>query len=88
MRIIFAGTPEFAVPMLRALLAGPHQVVAVYTQPDRPAGRGRKLRASPIKELALEHGIPVEQPLSLKTADSQSTLARYTPDLWWWWPTA
>jgi methionyl-tRNA formyltransferase len=81
MRIIFAGTPEFAVPTLRALLAGPHRVVAAYTQPDRPAGRGRKLRASPIKELALEHGIPVEQPLTLKTADSQATLASYTPDL-------
>lgn len=81
MRIIFAGTPEFAVPSLRALLASPHAVVAVYTQPDRPAGRGRKLRASPVKELALEHGIPVEQPLSLKAAESQATLARYAPDL-------
>jgi methionyl-tRNA formyltransferase len=62
MRIIFAGTPEFAVPSLRALLTGTHQVVAVYTQPDRPAGRGRKLRAGPVKEIALEQNIPVEQP--------------------------
>ncbi|MFA7388336.1 MAG: methionyl-tRNA formyltransferase, partial [Thiohalobacteraceae bacterium] len=49
MRIVFAGTPEFAVPSLRALLAGAHPVVGVYTQPDRPAGRGRQLRASPVK---------------------------------------
>ncbi|MBI5461510.1 MAG: methionyl-tRNA formyltransferase [Gammaproteobacteria bacterium] len=81
MRIVFAGTPEFAVPTLRVLLASPHPVVAVYTQPDRPAGRGRKLRASPVKELALEHGIPVEQPLTLKTAEAQATLASYAPDL-------
>lgn len=81
MRIIFAGTPEFAVPSLRALLASAHQVVAVYTQPDRPAGRGRKLRASPVKEVALEQGIPVEQPLSLKSPEAQVTLKGYTPDL-------
>ena len=81
MKIVFAGTPEFAVASLRALLASAHQVVAVYTQPDRPAGRGRKLRASPVKELALQHHIPVEQPLSLKTPESQATLAAYAPDL-------
>ncbi|MBI5041800.1 MAG: methionyl-tRNA formyltransferase [Gammaproteobacteria bacterium] len=81
MRIVFAGTPEFAVPTLRVLLASPHSVVGVYTQPDRPAGRGRKLRASPVKELAFEHGIPVEQPLTLKTAESQAALASYAPDL-------
>lgn len=81
MRIIFAGTPEFAVPSLRALLSGTHQVVAVYTQPDRPAGRGRKLRAGPVKEVALEQGIPVEQPLTLKTPEAQAALAAYAPDL-------
>ena len=81
MRIIFAGTPEFAVPTLRALLASAHTVVAVYTQPDRPAGRGRKLRASPVKELALAHDILAEQPLSLKTAEAQTVLASYAPDL-------
>lgn len=81
MRIIFAGTPEFAAPTLRALLASSHTVVAVYTQPDRPAGRGRKLRASPVKELALAQNIPVEQPLSLKTAAAQAGLAAYAPDL-------
>jgi methionyl-tRNA formyltransferase len=81
MRIVFAGTPEFAVPSLRALLAGAHSVVAVYTQPDRPAGRGRRLRASPVKETALAHGIPVEQPLTLKTPEAQAGLAAYRPDL-------
>lgn len=81
MRIVFAGTPEFAVPTLRALLAGAHPVVAVYTQPDRPAGRGRRLRASPVKEVALAHDIPVEQPLTLKTPEAQTALAAYRPDL-------
>lgn len=81
MRIVFAGTPEFAVPTLRALLAGAHPVVAVYTQPDRPAGRGRRLRASPVKAVALAHDIPVEQPLTLKTPETQTALAAYRPDL-------
>lgn len=81
MRIIFAGTPEFAVPSLRALLASGHQVVAVYTQPDRPAGRGRKLRASPVKQLALEQGIPIEQPQSLKPSEAPAGVAAYRPDL-------
>ena len=66
LKIVFAGTPEFSVPSLRALLESEHQVVAVYTQPDRPAGRGRKLTASPVKQLALEHEIPVRQPKNLK----------------------
>ncbi len=81
MRIIFAGTPEFAVPTLRALLASTHTIVAVYTQPDRPAGRGRKLHASPVKKRALAHTIPVEQPNTLKTAEAQAVLASYAPDL-------
>ena len=62
MRIIFAGTPEFAAQTLTALLETEHTLCAVYTQPDRPAGRGRKLTASPVKQIALEHNIPVEQP--------------------------
>ena len=66
LRILFAGTPDFAVPSLAALLAAGHEVVGVYTQPDRPAGRGRKLQMSPVKALALEHGLPVQQPVSLK----------------------
>ena len=66
MKIIFAGTPEFAAYALDALLDSEHEIVAVYTQPDRPAGRGRKLRASPVKERALEMGIDVFQPQTLK----------------------
>ena len=73
-RIIFAGTPQFAVPSLQALLNSSHTVCAVYTQPDRKAGRGRKLHASPIKTLALEHGIEVYQPVSLKDATAQAQL--------------
>ena len=67
MKIIFAGTPEFAVPTLQMLLDSEHEVCAAYTQPDRPAGRGRKLQPSPVKELALKTGIPVFQPETLKT---------------------
>jgi methionyl-tRNA formyltransferase len=81
MRIIFAGTPEFAVPPLAMLLDGPHQIAAVYTQPDRPAGRGRKLSAGPVKQLAEQHGIPVFQPLSLKDPEEQERLRRLNPDL-------
>ena len=66
MRIVFAGTPDFSVPCLKALINSSHDVIAVYTQPDRPAGRGRKLTASPIKQVALEHGIEVYQPKSLR----------------------
>jgi methionyl-tRNA formyltransferase len=81
LRIIFAGTPEFSVPPLRALLNSEHQVVAVYTQPDRPAGRGRKLTPGPVKELALQAGIPVEQPLNFKDPVDVKRLADYAPDL-------
>ncbi|HEY8118433.1 MAG TPA: methionyl-tRNA formyltransferase [Methylophilaceae bacterium] len=71
MKIIFAGTPEFAVPALTALIAAGHEIVLVLTQPDRPAGRGMKFKASPVKELALQHQIPVFQPETLKDAASQ-----------------
>ena len=81
MRIIFAGTPEFAATALQALLDSGHEVCAVYTQPDRPAGRGRKLKASPVKELALAHHIPVHQPASLKDETEQQTLRDYRADL-------
>jgi methionyl-tRNA formyltransferase len=80
-RIIFAGTPEFAVPSLKALLQSSHTVCAVYTQPDRQAGRGLKLHASPIKLLALEHGIDVYQPLTLKTVEAQVALTALQADL-------
>lgn len=79
--ILFAGTPEFAVPSLRALLGGPHRIVGVYTQPDRPAGRGRKLTPSPVKVLALDHGLEVRQPLSLKGDPETEALAALAPDL-------
>ena len=81
MRIIFAGTPEFAAQTLTALLETEHTLCAVYTQPDRPAGRGRKLTASPVKKIALEHNIPVEQPLNFKDQTDQDTLANYQADL-------
>jgi methionyl-tRNA formyltransferase len=81
LNIVYAGTPEFAAAALSALLETPHRVSAVYTQPDRPAGRGRKLKASPVKELALEHGIEVRQPESLKEAGEQARLAALEPDL-------
>lgn len=81
LRIVFAGTPDFSVPPLRALLDSPHQVVAVYTQPDRPAGRGRKLAPSPVKEVALEAGIPVEQPVNFKDPAAVQALAARQPDL-------
>ncbi len=74
MKIIFAGTPDFSATALQALLASEHEVIAVYTQPDRPAGRGRKLTASPVKALALESGIPVFQPISLKDEMAQKEL--------------
>ncbi|SIT69754.1 methionyl-tRNA formyltransferase [Ectothiorhodosinus mongolicus] len=81
MRVVFAGTPEFAVPALQALIDADNRVVAVYTQPDRPAGRGRKLQASPVKQTALRAGIPVEQPPHFKDPEALARLAEYQPDL-------
>ena len=81
LRLVFAGTPEFAVPCLDACLAAPADVVAVYTQPDRPAGRGRKLTSSPVKQRALAANIPVEQPETLKDPEAQRRLAEYACDL-------
>jgi methionyl-tRNA formyltransferase len=80
MRIVFAGTPAFAVPCLRAAHAH-HEVVAVYTQPDRPAGRGRGLTPSPVKREAIQRGIPVLQPLSLKKKSTQDALREMQPDV-------
>ncbi|MEH6486695.1 MULTISPECIES: methionyl-tRNA formyltransferase [Pseudomonas] len=81
LRIVFAGTPEFAAEHLKALLGTSHQIVAVYTQPDRPAGRGQKLMPSPVKQLAIEHDIPVYQPQTLRDADAQAELANLQADL-------
>ncbi|MEO8671383.1 MAG: methionyl-tRNA formyltransferase [Tahibacter sp.] len=81
LRLVFAGTPEFAVPSFHACIAAGCDVVAAYTQPDRPAGRGRKLAASALKRAALDAGIPVEQPESLRRAEARTRLAAYSPDL-------
>ena len=81
MKIIFAGTPEFAAVALNTLLDSEHEVIVVYTQPDRPAGRGRKLSASPVKALAVEHDIPVFQPVSLKDEASQQQLNALQADV-------
>ncbi len=81
MKIIFAGTPDFAVPSLQMLLDSKYEVCAVYTQPDRPAGRGRQLHVSPVKELALSHSIPVFQPLTLKADEDLQLLKSFNADL-------
>ena len=81
LRIAYAGTPDFAVPALAALHATGHDLVAVYTQPDRPAGRGQAVTASPVKQRALELGIPVLQPATLRTPEAAAELARLGADL-------
>ena len=81
LRIAFAGTPQFALPALRALLGSRHRVVGVLTQPDRPAGRGRELRASPIKLLAQEAHLPLAQPATLKTPEGRAIIHEWSPDL-------
>lgn len=81
LNIIFAGTPGFAAISLQALINSSHTVCAVYTQPDRPSGRGQKLTASPVKELALQHHLPLYQPPSLRLAHEQQQLATLSADL-------
>src|SRR5690348_11609601 len=81
LRIAFAGTPEFALAALDALAASTHRVVGVWTQPDRPAGRGRKLTPSPVKQRALALALPVHQPESLKGAEAQQALHDAAPDV-------
>ncbi len=80
-RIVFAGTPEFSVAALDALHSAGHRVVAVYTQPDRPAGRGRTLSASPVKRRAMELGLPVEQPATLRSPESMAGFLAHDPEL-------
>lgn len=80
MKLVFAGTPDFAVPTLAALIEAGHEIVLVLTQPDRPAGRGMKLKPSPVKLLASVHGIPVYQPQSLKSDESQTVVAAVNAD--------
>ncbi len=81
MKVIFAGTPEFAAVSLQALLDSEHQVIAVYTQPDRPAGRGRKLTASPVKTLAQQYQLSVYQPQSLRDEEEQLTIRSLRADI-------
>ncbi len=81
LELVFAGTPEFAARHLESLIASPHHVAAVYTQPDRRSGRGKKLVSSPVKALAEQHGIPVKQPQSLKSPEAREELRELRPDL-------
>jgi len=81
LKIIFAGTPDFAAVALHALIDSAHQIIAVYTQPDRPSGRGLKLTPSPVKTLALQHHLPVYQPTSLKNVEEQTRLANFEADV-------
>src|SRR5260370_3993524 len=80
MRLVFMGTPESAVPSLRRLLDDRHDVVAVWTQPDKPAGRGRKLHQSPVKEFALEHGLTIHQPNKIRTSEARELFASHRAD--------
>ncbi|WP_150911855.1 methionyl-tRNA formyltransferase [Marinobacter halotolerans] len=81
MRLVFAGTPDFAATALEALLQTDHEVVGVYSQPDRPSGRGRKLTPSPVKQVALDAGIPVFQPQTLKTPEAREQLTALNADV-------
>ncbi len=81
LRLVFAGTPDFALPSLEACLASAFEVVSVYTQPDRRSGRGRKQQFSPVKQAALAAGVPVAQPRSLKTPEARDELRQLAPDL-------
>ena len=81
MRIVFMGTPDFAVPSLEALIQAGHEIAAVYTQPDKPKGRGHKLQAPPVKELAIKHNIPVYQPVTLRKPEAIEELRALQPEL-------
>src|SRR3979411_11200 len=81
LRLVYCGTPQFAVPSLKKLLAEPDfEVLAVFTQPDRPSGRGQQLSHSPVKMTALEAGIPVHQPEKIRSPESQELLQSLAPD--------
>ncbi|AIT64219.1 methionyl-tRNA formyltransferase [Coxiella burnetii] len=81
LKIVFAGTPQFAVPTLRALIDSSHRVLAVYTQPDRPSGRGQKIMESPVKEIARQNEIPIIQPFSLRDEVEQEKLIAMNADV-------
>src|SRR5437762_9401972 len=80
MRLVFMGTPEAAVPSLRRLLDDGHEVVAVWTQPDRPAGRGNKLHQSPVKEFAVQQNLTVHQPLKIRNSEARELFASHEAD--------
>jgi len=81
LRVAFAGTPDFSVPALAALLRSPHQVVGVLTQPDRPKGRGQQVASSPVKQAAEAARVPIAQPETLKTEEGRAALAGWRPDV-------
>ncbi len=81
LRVVFAGTPQFAAAHLESLLRANHNVIAVYTQPDRPSGRGKQLKASPVKEIALAHDLAVYQPATLKTTEAADALSQLNADV-------
>ena len=81
MRVVFMGTPDFAVGTLQALIASEHEVVGVYTQPDKPKGRGGKMQMTPVKEVAVEAGIPVYQPKRIREPENFDTLSEMKPDV-------
>lgn len=81
MKVIFMGTPDFAVGALEAIIAAGHQVTAVVTQPDKPKGRGKEMQVTPVKQCALEHGIPVFQPIKIKTPEAVAELKTYEADI-------
>ena len=81
MKIIYMGTPDFAVPTLQKLIDSEHSIEAVFTQPDKPKGRGHKMQFSPVKELAVAHDIPVHQPLTLKDESVIELIKNIDPDV-------
>ena len=88
MHIVFMGTPDFSVPALEALVKGGHQVIAAVTQPDKPKGRGKAVLMTPVKEKALEMGIPVYQPVKVREPEFVKTLADLARMSLWWWLSA
>jgi methionyl-tRNA formyltransferase len=81
MRIVFMGTPDSAVPSLRRLVDDGHEIIAVWTQPDKPAGRGKQLQASPVKQFALEHNLAIHQPAKIKTPEAKELFASHNADV-------
>src|SRR2546423_15349955 len=81
MRIVFMGTPESAVPSLRRLVDDGHEIIAVWTQPDKPAGRGKKLHQSPVKEFALQHNFTIHQPQKIKTSEAKELFASHNAEV-------